>query len=98
TAPQVSNGEVDSSADDCQWVRSAKDFASTRFSGLTEINAANVKNRRCIGSFWTGALRGHESAPLVVGSTMYVITPYPNVVYALDLTKPGLSATWRATS
>src|SRR5678810_514202 len=94
TAPQVSNGEVDSSADDGQWVRPAKDFASTRFSGLTEINATNVKNLRPIATFSTGALRGHESAPLVVGSTMYVITPYPNVVYALDLTKPGLPAKW----
>jgi PQQ-dependent dehydrogenase (methanol/ethanol family) len=92
TAP--SNGEVDLPPEDGQWVRPSKDFASTRFSGLAEINASNVKNLRPLVTFSTGALRGHESAPLVVGSTMYIITPYPNVVYALDLTKPGLPAKW----
>ena len=88
------NGEVDLAADDGQWVRPAKDFASTRFSTLSEINTTNVKNLRSVGTFSTGVLRGHESAPLVVGSTMYIITPFPHFVYALDLTKPGLPAKW----
>ena len=88
------NGEVDLAADDGQWTRPAKDFASTRFSGLTEINTTNVKNLRTIGTFSTGVLRGHEAAPLVVGTTMYIITPFPNYVYALDLTKPGLPVKW----
>jgi lanthanide-dependent methanol dehydrogenase len=87
-------GEVDLSADDGQWVRPAKDYASTRFSALTEINTATVKNLRAIATFSTGALRGHEAAPIVVGSTMYIITPFPNMVYALDLTKPGLPTKW----
>ncbi len=30
-------------------------------------------------------LRGHEGSPLVVGNMMYVHTPFPNIVYALDL-------------
>src|SRR6185503_19281230 len=88
------NGEVDLAADDGQWVRPAKDLASTRFSGLTEINTTNVKNLRVIATFSTGTLRGHEAAPIVVGNTMYIITPYPNYVYALDLTKPGLPTKW----
>src|SRR5690242_9031281 len=29
-------------AEDGQWVRPAKDYASTRFSGLDQINASNV--------------------------------------------------------
>jgi lanthanide-dependent methanol dehydrogenase len=93
-APATSAGEVDLSADDGQWVRPAKDYASTRFSALTEINTTNVRNLRPIATFSTGALRGHESAPVVVGSTMYIITPFPNYVYALDLTKPGLPTKW----
>jgi PQQ-dependent dehydrogenase (methanol/ethanol family) len=88
------NGEVDLPADDGQWVRPAKDYASTRFSGLTEISTTNVRNLRVIATFSTGTLRGHESAPIVVGSTMYIITPYPNYVYALDLTKPGFPTKW----
>ena len=40
-------------------------------------------------TFSTGVDRGHEAAPLVVGSTMYVVTPYPNTLYALDLKNAG---------
>ena len=72
----------------------AKDYASTRFSGLTEINTANIRSLRAIATFSTGVLRGHEAAPIVVGATMYIITPFPNYVYALDLAKPGLPIKW----
>ena len=34
-------------------------------------------------------LRGHEGAPLVIGDVMYVHTPFPNIVYALDLNNDG---------
>ena len=34
-------------------------------------------------------LRGHEGGPLVIGDVMYVHTPYPNIVYALDLNNDG---------
>src|SRR5438045_574382 len=54
------NGEVDLAADDGQWTRPAKDYASTRFSALTEINTTSVRNLRAIATFSTGALRGHE--------------------------------------
>ena len=40
-------------------------------------------------TFSTGVLRGHEGAPLVVGDMMYVHTPFPNIVYALDLNHDG---------
>jgi PQQ-dependent dehydrogenase (methanol/ethanol family) len=81
--------------DDGQWVRPAKDYASTRFSSLTEINAQTVRNLRPIATFSTGVLRGHEAAPVVANNTMYIVTPYPNIVYALDLTKPGLPVKWK---
>ncbi len=38
--------------------------------------------------------RGHEAAPLVVNNTMYIVTPFPNNLYALDLTKPGAPMKW----
>src|SRR5215207_4817907 len=76
-------------AEDGQWLRPAKDYASTRFSGLDQITTANAASLKLAWSFSTGVLRGQEAAPLVVGSTMYVVTPYPNILYALDLTKPG---------
>jgi PQQ-dependent dehydrogenase (methanol/ethanol family) len=81
-------------ADDGQWAMPAKDYASTRFSSLDQINAANVSNLKVAWTFSTGNTRGHEAAPLVANNTMYVVTPYPNVLYALDLTKPGAPAKW----
>jgi len=81
-------------AHDGSWTRPAKDFASTRFSTLDQINERNVGNLRVAFTFSTGLNRGHEAAPLVVGNTMYVITPYPNILYALDLTKPGAPPKW----
>jgi alcohol dehydrogenase (cytochrome c) len=80
--------------EDGQWIRPAKDFASSRFSGLAEINAGNVASLEPAWTFSTGVLKGQEAAPLVVGSTMYVVTPYPNLLYAFDLAKPGPSVKW----
>src|ERR1700681_4527816 len=65
------------------------DDANTRYSKLNQINASNVKKRQVAWTFSTGVLRGHEGGPLVVGDTMYVHTPFPNTVYALDLNNDG---------
>ena len=73
-------------ADDGEWHMPAKDYASTRYSALQQINTTNVRSMRLAWSFSTGVLRGHEAAPLVVGSTMYLVTPHPNYLYAIDLT------------
>ncbi|HKO14779.1 MAG TPA: methanol/ethanol family PQQ-dependent dehydrogenase [Gemmatimonadaceae bacterium] len=80
--------------DDGLWVRPAKDYASTRFSGLSQITNQNVQHLVAVGTMSTGVNKGHEAAPVVVNNTMYIITPYPNFVYALDLTKPGYPAKW----
>jgi len=71
------------------WPMPAKNYAGTRFSGLKQITVGNVKNLTMAWTFSTGVLRGHEAAPLVIGDTMYVITPWPDMVYALDLSKDG---------
>jgi len=76
---------------------SAKNYANTRFSTLNQINTGNVKQLKLAWSFSTGLTRGHEAAPLVVNNTMYIITPWPNLLYALDLTKPGAPAKWTYT-
>ena len=81
--------------EDGQWTMPGKDYGSTRFSGLNQITAANAKQLKPVWSFSTGVLGGHEGQPLVVGSTMYVVTPYPNVVYAFDLTKEGYPLKWK---
>jgi len=80
--------------EDGQWTMPAKDYANTRFSKLARITTANVKDLRLAWSYKTGLERGHEAAPLVVGDTMYVVTPYPNKLLAFDLNKPGSPPKW----
>src|SRR5688500_6606932 len=77
------------------WVRPAKDYASTRFSALDEITRDSVKRLAVAATSSTGVTRGHEAAPLVVQGTMYIVTPFPNVLYALDLTRPGAPLKWK---
>jgi PQQ-dependent dehydrogenase (methanol/ethanol family) len=80
-----------------QWVMAGRTYDLQRYSPLTQITTTTVKNLKAAWSFSTGTLRGHEGAPLVVGSVMYVHTSFPNKVYALDLTKPGAPQLWQYT-
>ena len=67
------------------WAMQAGDMANRRYSELKEINKDNAKNLQVAWTFSTGVLRGHEGGPLVIGDTMYVHSPFPNQVYALNL-------------
>ncbi len=71
-----------------EWTLPGRDYAGTRYSPLTQITTANAKDLAVAWTFSTGVLHGHEGQPLVVGSTMYLVTPWPNIVYALDLAHP----------
>jgi PQQ-dependent dehydrogenase (methanol/ethanol family) len=81
-------------ADDEAWTKVAKDNANTRFSPLDQINAGNVGSLDVAWTFKTGIERGHEAAPLVIGSTLYVVTPFPNRVHAFDLRAPAKGPRW----
>jgi PQQ-dependent dehydrogenase (methanol/ethanol family) len=83
-----------SPADDGNWTMPGKDFAATRFSALNQITPANVARLSVTSTFSTATTHGYEAPPLVVNGTMYLITPFPNYVYALDLTKPGSPTKW----
>ncbi|WPO41298.1 lanthanide-dependent methanol dehydrogenase XoxF5 [Tardiphaga sp. 42S5] len=69
------------------WVMPAGDYANTRYSKLNQITAANVGKLQVAWTFSTGVLRGHEGGPLIIGNMMYVHTPFPNKVYAMDLSQ-----------
>ena len=84
-----------SDAEDGQWTQAAHDHANTRYSPLAEITSSNVGRLKEAFSFDTGVDRGQEAAPLVAGDTMVVVTPYPNIVYALDLAQPGAHVKWQ---
>ncbi len=77
-----------------QWTMPAGDYGNIRYSPLNQINSTNVQNLKVVTSYSTGIPHGHEGGPLVVGSTMYIVTPFPNKLIALDLTKPGFPQKW----
>jgi len=81
--------------EDGQWSMPSKDYAATRYSGLTGITRQNAGSLHPVWTFSTGVLGGHEGQPLVVGDTMYVVTPWPNVLYAFDLTQEGYPLRWK---
>ncbi len=78
-----------------QWLMPSGDYAATRYSELAQINAHNARSLHPVWTFSTGVLGGHEGQPLVVGATMYVVTPWPNVLYAFDLSREGYPLRWK---
>ncbi|WP_298424987.1 methanol/ethanol family PQQ-dependent dehydrogenase [Rhodoblastus sp.] len=72
-----------------EWAIQSGDFANNRYAPLDQINTGNVATLQPVWTFSTGVLRGHEGGPLVVGDVMYLVTPFPNIVYALDLNHDG---------
>jgi lanthanide-dependent methanol dehydrogenase len=81
-------------AEDGNWTMPAKNYASTRFSGLDEINVSNANRLQLSFTFSSGVMRGHESAPLVVDGMLYFVSPFPNKLYALDLLTPETPLKW----
>jgi lanthanide-dependent methanol dehydrogenase len=73
-----------------EWTTPAGTVQGTRYSTLADINAGNVGRLVEEFSVATDAVAGHEGQPLVVGDTMYVVTPFPNKLIALDLSRPGV--------
>ena len=71
------------------WVMPSGNYAAQRFTELKQITPQNVKHLVPAWTFSTGVLRGHEGGPLVIGDVMYFSTPFPNIVYALDLNHDG---------
>ena len=67
------------------WAMQAGDMFNQRYSKLKQINVSNVGKLQVAWTFSTGVLRGHEGSPLVIDGMMYLHTPFPNKVFALDL-------------
>ncbi len=67
------------------WAMQAGDMFNQRYSKLDQINKSNVKNLQVAWTFSTGVLRGHEGSPLVIDGMMYLHSPFPNRVFAINL-------------
>ena len=81
--------EEKAAANPANWAMPRLNDSATAYSTLKQINSSNVGKLEVAWTFSTGVLRGHEGAPLVIGDVMYVHTPFPNIVYALDLNHDG---------
>jgi len=86
---QANDGLMKDIENSSNWAIQTGDYANQRYSKLDQINKDNVKDLKVAWTFSTGVLRGHEGSPLVIGDMMYVHTPFPNNVYALDLANDG---------
>jgi PQQ-dependent dehydrogenase (methanol/ethanol family) len=93
TAPSLANAPVD----DGQWTMPSKNYASTRYSAQAEITAANVATLKPVFTFPLGVAKGQEAAPIVADGMMYVVTAYPNLVFAFDLKKGDGKPVWTYT-
>jgi len=71
------------------WTTPSGDLQGTRYSSLSEITTSNVGSLVEEFNFPTNAIASHEGNPLVVNNVMYVVTPWPNKLIAMDLTRPG---------
>ena len=80
-----------------QWAMPNGDYSANRYSELTQINKSNVNKLKVAWTFSTGVLRGHEGGPLVIGDVLYIHSPFPNKVFALDLNDNG-RVLWRYES
>lgn len=66
------------------WPSYGLDYAETRFSRLTQITDANVKDLGLAWSYNLESTRGVEATPLVVDGVMYVSASW-SIVHAVDV-------------
>jgi len=86
SSPVWANADtIKNTSDPNNWAMQQGSYTGQRYSKLDQINTKNVGSLKVAWTFSTGVLRGHEGSPLVVGNTMYLHTPFPNIVFALNL-------------
>ena len=82
-------GQPASEGDASHWVMPNANYAGWNYSPLDQINVDNVENLVMAWTMQLGVQDSFEASPLVIGDMMYLVTPKPNHVYALDLTRQG---------
>lgn len=77
------------------WVMPTGDYYNWRYSKLDQITNKNVGKLQVAWTFSTGVLRGHEGNPLKIGNMLYLHTPFPNKVIALNLDSDPAEIVWQ---
>jgi lanthanide-dependent methanol dehydrogenase len=62
---------------------------------VSDIQAGNVGGMTLRLALPTGQRGGHAGAPIFADDRLFVVTPFPHRVLALDLARPGASVLWR---
>ena len=88
--PEAADAQEAAESDPSQWVMPNANYAGWNYSPLDEINVGNVETLAMAWTMQLGIQDSHEASPLVIGDTMYIVTPKPNYVYALDLVRQGV--------
>ena len=87
--PEAAVAQEAAESDPSQWVMPNANYAGWNYSALDQINTDNVQTLEMAWTMQLGIQDSHEASPLVIGDTMYIVTPKPNYVYALDLMRQG---------
>ncbi|MCC6736748.1 MAG: PQQ-binding-like beta-propeller repeat protein [Bauldia sp.] len=89
--PALANDDVLAlQADPANVVMPSMSYNGWNYSPLDQITLDNVDQLQIAWTWQVGILDSHEASPLVVGDTMYIVSPKPNYVYALDLNTDGV--------
>ena len=90
TTASANQDVIEKSASPANVVQPNYTYNGWKYSTADQINASNVKNLQVAWTLQIGILDQHEASPLVIGDTMYIASPKPNYVYAIDLAKDGV--------
>jgi alcohol dehydrogenase (cytochrome c) len=78
TDDMLLNADKDAS----NWLLYGRDYQTTRYSPLSQVNQGNVKNLKAKWGLSFGVLDGQDSQAVVVNGTIYVTTSYNKVIAA----------------
>ncbi|MCW5714986.1 MAG: PQQ-binding-like beta-propeller repeat protein [Bauldia sp.] len=91
SSPALANDDVTAlMGDPGNVVMPSISYNGWNYSTLDQITLDNVDQLQIAWTWQVGILDSHEASPLVIGDTMYIASPKPNYVYALDLNRDGV--------
>src|ERR1700687_685677 len=85
TYPSVTSERLVDAQKDNGWLMYRRNYESTGYAPFDQINAGNVDKLKVAFDYQSNLSQGHEAAPVVNGSYMFVTTPMDHLI-AMDAT------------